>query len=133
LEISLMGAVDPDRLTDEQWGRLRGLMPGGCKGKRGPRTDNRLFMDAVLWMARAGARWRDLPERLGDHRTVKRRYYDWIERGVFSDIFAALGAEADLEWLSIDSTIVRAHQHAAGARRKRGGLMPKAWAAHAAD
>jgi len=128
-----MGAVDADRLTDEQWGRLRGLMPGGCKGKRGPRTDNRLFMDAVLWMARAGARWRDLPERLGDHRTVKRRYYDWIERGVFSDIFAALGAEADLEWLSIDSTIVRAHQHAAGARRKRGGLMPKAWAAHAAD
>jgi transposase len=59
-----MAAVDPDCLTDEQWARLSELMPGGCKGKRGPRTDNRLFMDAVLWMARAGARWHDLPERL---------------------------------------------------------------------
>jgi transposase len=133
LEISLMAAVDPDRLTDEQWARLSALMPGGCKGKRGPRTNNRLFIDAVLWMARAGARWRDLPERLGDHRTVKRRYYDWIERGVFADIFTALGSEPDLEWLSIDSTIVRAHQHAAGARREKGGLMPRAWAAPAAD
>jgi transposase len=90
-------------------------------------------MDAVLWMARSGARWRDLPGCLGDHGTVKRRYYDWIERGVFADIFKALSAEADLEWLSIDSTIVRAHQHAAGARRKKGGLMPRAWAAPAAD
>lgn len=128
-----MAAVDPDRLTDEQWARLSPMMPGGCKGKRGPRTNNRLFMDAVLWMARAGARWRDLPERLGDYRTVKRRYYDWIERGVFADIFQALGSEPDLEWLSIDSTIVRAHQHAAGARREKGGLMPRAWAARAAD
>ncbi len=128
----LMAAVDPDRLTDEQWARLAGLMPGGCKGKRGPRADNRLFMDAVLWMARAGARWRDLPERFGRTGTVKQRYYDWIERGVLDDIFAALGTEADLEWLSIDSTIVRAHQHAAGARRKKGGLMPRALAGHAA-
>ena len=128
-----MAAVDPDCLTDEQWARLSVLMPGGCKGKRGPRTDNRLFMNAVLWMARAGARWRDLPERLGDHQIVKRRYYDRIERGVFTDIFNALGSEADLEWLSIDSTIVRAHQHAAGARRKKGGLMPKVWVAPAAD
>ena len=68
-------------------GAAKEFVPGGCKGKRGPRTDNRLFMDAVLWMARAGARWRDLPERLGDHQIVKRRYYDWIERGVFTDIF----------------------------------------------
>lgn len=127
-----MSVVDPDCLTDEQWARLAGLMPGGCKGKRGPRSNNRLFMDAVLWMARAGARWRDLPERFGRAGTVKQRYYDWIERGVFDGIFAALGTEADLEWLSIDSTIVRAHQHAAGARRKKGGLMPRALAAHAA-
>lgn len=127
-----MSVVDPDRLSDEQWARLAGLMPGGCKGKRGPRSNNRRFMDAVLWMARAGARWRDLPERFGRPGTVKQRYYDWIERGVFEDIFAALATEADLEWLSIDSTIVRAHQHAAGARRKKGGLMPRALAAHAA-
>lgn len=128
-----MAAVDPDRLTDAQWAQLAGLMPGGCKGKRGPRSNNRLFMDAVLWMALAGARWRDLLERFGRYGAVMQRYYDWIERGVFADIFKALGAEADLEWLSIDSTIVRAHQHAAGARRKKGGLMPRALAARAAD
>ena len=61
----LMAAVDPDRLTDEQWARLAGLMPGGCKGKRGPRADNRLFMDAVLWMARARRRCWVSPCRCG--------------------------------------------------------------------
>lgn len=55
-----------DGLTDEQWGRLARLMPGGCRGKRGPRTNNRLFIDALLWLARSGGRWRDLPEGYGD-------------------------------------------------------------------
>ena len=120
---------DPDRLTDAQWQRLAPLMPGGCKGKRGPRTNNRLFMDAVLWMARSGARWRDLPERFGDYQTVKRRYYDWVERGVFMSLFNAMSQDGDFEWLCVDATIIRAHQHAAGAARKKGGLMPRAWAA----
>lgn len=66
-----MSAIpDPDALTDAQWARLAALMPGGCKGERGPRTNNRLFLDALLWMTRAGGRWRDLPERLGDHQAV---------------------------------------------------------------
>jgi len=125
--------VDPDCLTDDQWVLLAPLMPGGCKGKRGPRTNNRLFMDALLWMARSGGRWRDLPERFGDYRTVKRRYYDWVARGVLTEIFTALSTDVDLEWLSIDATIVRAHQHAAGARKEKGGLMPKALAVPAAD
>lgn len=119
-------------LTDEQWARIAPLMPGGCKGKRGPRSNNRRFMDAVLWMARSGGRWKDLPERFGKVSTVKDRYYDWIERGVFAEIFQALSGEADMEWLMVDSTIVRAHQHAAGARREKGGRMPRAWAAPAA-
>jgi transposase len=119
-------------LTDEQWARIAPLMPGGCKGKRGPRSNNRRFMDAVLWMARSGGRWRDLPERFGKVSTVKDRYYDWVERGVFAEIFQALSGEADMEWLMVDSTIVRAHQHAAGARRQKGGRMPRAWAAPAA-
>ena len=123
---------DPDRLTDEQWVRIAPLMPGGCKGKRGPRTNNRRFMEALLWMARSGARWRDLPECLGDYRTVKRRYYDWIERGVLDDILDAVSTELDIKWVSVDATVVRAHQHAAGARREKGGLMPRVWAAHAA-
>lgn len=124
----MAASIDRDCLSDEQWARLAPLMPGGCKGKRGPRTNNRLFVDAILWMARSGGRWRDLPERLGDYQTVKRRYYDWVDRGVLTGIFEALSADADLEWLSIDATIVRAHQHAAGARKEKGGLMPRALA-----
>ncbi len=123
---------DSDGLTDEQWARIAPLMPGGCKGKRGPRSNNRRFMDAVLWMARSGGRWRDLPERFGKVSTVKDRYYEWIERGVFAEIFQALSGEADMEWLMVDSTIVRAHQHAAGARRQKGGRMPRGWAVPAA-
>ncbi|MBY3224594.1 IS5 family transposase [Rhizobium laguerreae] len=113
--------MDCDALRDDQWERIRGFVPGGTKGKRGPRTNNRLFLDALLWMARSGSRWRDLPERLGDYRSVKRRYYRWIEVGVLDEMLAMLAREADLEWLMIDSTIVRAHQHAAGARKVKGG------------
>lgn len=69
--------MDSDALRDDQWERIRSFVPGGTKGKRGPRTDNRKFLDALLWMARSGGRWRDLPERLGDYRSVKRRYYRW--------------------------------------------------------
>jgi len=120
--------VDCDALRDDQWERLKDFVPGGRKGKRGPRSDNRRFLNALLWMARSGARWRDLPDELGDYEAVKRRYYRWIERGVLDEVLAALSQEADLEWLMIDSTIVRAHQHAAGASRKKGGRMPKALA-----
>ena len=124
--------MDCDGLRDDQWERLKEFVPGGRKGKRGPRTDNRRFLNALLWMARSGGRWRDLPERLGDYETVKRRYYRWIEMGVLDAILAALSREADLEWLMIDSTIVRAHQQAAGACRQKGGRMPRALVAPAA-
>jgi transposase len=124
--------VDCDALRDDQWERLREFVPGGRKGKRGPRTDNRRFLNALLWMARSGARWRDLPVHLGDYETVKRRYYRWIEMGVLDDILEALARKPDLEWLMTDSTIVRAHQHAAGARRQKGGPTPRALGAPAA-
>lgn len=114
-----------DELTDGQWARLAPLMPGGCRGKRGPRTDNRRFMNAVLWIARSGAKWRYLPERYGRYGTVKQRYYDWISRGVFQNIFKALNEDADFEWLSVDATVVRVHQHASGASRKKGALKPR--------
>ena len=127
-----MAGVDVDRLRDDQWERLRDLVPGGREGQRGPRCDNRRFVDALLWMARSGARWRDLPERYGDYQAVKRRSYRWVERDVLGGFLAALAADADLEWLLIDSTVVRAHQHAAGARRSKGGLMPRGLAVPAA-
>jgi transposase len=125
--------MDCDALRDDQWERLEEFVPGGRKGKRGPRSDNRRFLNALLWIARSGGRWRDLPARLGDPDTVKRRYYRWIEMGILDAILAALAREADLEWLMIDSTIVRAHQHAAGARRKKGGLMPRVSVGRVAD
>lgn len=125
--------MDCDALRDDQWERIKSFVPGGTKGKRGPRTDNRKFLNALLWMARSGGRWRDLPERFGDYQSVKRRYYRWIEMAVLDDMLIVLAKEADLEWLMIDSTIVRAHQHSAGARREKGGLMPKALVARAAD
>ena len=79
-------------------------------------------------MARSGGRWRDLPERLGDYRTVKRRYYRWIEMGGLDAMLEHLAREANLEWLISDSTIVRAHQQAAGARQSKGRRMPRVWA-----
>lgn len=122
-----------DALRDDQWERIKPFVPGGMKGKRGPRSDARLFLDAVLWLARSGARWRDLPERFGSYQTVKRRYYRWIEAGVMERIFSHLAGEADFEWLQIDATIIRAHKHAAGAPLKRGALHPRDWAGPRAD
>lgn len=125
--------MDCDALRDDQWERLKDFVPGGRKGKRGPRSNNRLFLDALLWMARSGGRWRDLPDRFGPYQTVKRRYYRWIEMGVLDDMMTALAREADLEWVMIDSTIVRAHSQAAGARKEKGGRMPRALAGLAVD
>jgi transposase len=121
-----------DELRDDQWEKLEPFIPGGRKGKRGPRSNNRCFLNALLWIARSGGRWRDLPERFGRYQTVKRRYYRWIQRGILDAIFAALASDTDMEWLMIDSTIVRAHQHAAGARKVKGGRMPRVWAGLAA-
>lgn len=123
---------DADGLRDDQWERLKGLVPGGTRGKRGPRTDNRRFLDALLWMARSGGRWKDLPPHLGDYRSVKRRYYRWIGMGVLDTMLAALCREADLEWLMLDSTVVRAHAQAAGARKQKGARMPRVLAEAAA-
>lgn len=123
----LVMSVEVDGPRDDQWERVRGFVPGGTEGKRGPQTDNRRFLDALLWVALSGGRWKDLPERLGDYQTVKRGYYDWIARGVMDQMLADLARKADLEWSMIDSTIVRAHQHAAGARKLKGGRMPSPW------
>lgn len=73
--------MEGEVLRDDQWARIEAFVPGGRKGKRGPRSNGRLFVDALLWMARSGGRWRDLPERFGPYQTAKRRYYRWIEMG----------------------------------------------------
>jgi transposase len=103
--------------TDEQYQRVQHLLPGR-RGQQGrPARDNRLFLDAVLWIGKTGVPWRDLPERFGRWNSVCRRFSRWAKSGVWLKVFAAL-QEPDLEWLLLDSTIVRAHQHAAGAEKK---------------
>ena len=111
-------------LRDDQWERIRNLPPGQ-EGHRGvTAADNRLFVEAVIWNFRSGAPWRDLPERFGDWKNVHRRFSRWTERGVWQRLFKNLAADADNEYVMIDSTIMRAHQHAAGARKKGAKTKP---------
>lgn len=121
-----------DDLRDDQWARIEPHVPGGRKGRRGPRSDNRRFVGALIWMARSGARWCDLPERYGNCQTVKKRYYRRLANGARERLFTALAAEADLEWVSLNVGVVRAHGQAATARRQRGDLRPRVLAARVA-
>ena len=124
--------MDGEVLREDQWERVKPFVPGGRKGKRGPRRDGRRFFDALLWMARPGVRWRDLSECFGAYQTAKRRYYRWIEMGVFDRLFTVVAVDPDLEWLAINATIIRARAQAACARRKRGDLKPALSAARVA-
>ena len=107
-------------LRSDQWERIKNLLPG-CEGHVGVTArDDRLFVEAVLYRYRAGIPWRDLPERFGDFRVVHVRHSRWRRTDVWQRIFEALAQDADNEHVMIDSTIVKAHQHSAGA--KKGGL-----------
>lgn len=111
-------------LRDDQWQRIEGFLPGR-KGSEGrPAKNNRLFVEAVLYRYRAGIPWRDLPERFGDFLVVHTRMSRWAIRGVWQKIFQNLATDADNEYAMIDSTIVRAHQHSAGARKKGAKTKP---------
>ena len=106
-------------LHDDQWERIEGFLPGREGSVGGTAADNRLFVEAVLYRYRAGVPWRDLPERFGDWKNVHRRWSRWAASGVWENLFKQLAADADNEYAMIDSTIVRAHQHSAGAQKKR--------------
>ena len=106
-------------LRDDQWERIKGLLPGREETVGVTARDNRLFVEAVLYRYRAGIAWRDLPARFGDFRAVHLRHSRWGKTGVWQRVFEALAHDADNEYVMIDSTIVRAHQHSAGA--KKGG------------
>ena len=103
-------------LTDEQWDAIEPLLPGR-KGDPGrTAADNRLFVDAVLFVAKTGVPWRGLPGRFGKWNTAWRRFDRWCASGAWARLAAALG-EPDLEELQLDSTTVRARHGAAGSRR----------------
>lgn len=104
-------------LTDEQWDRIKDLLPGkqGAPGQSG--KDNRLFIDTVLFVAKTGIPWRDLPERFGKWNSVWRRFDRWCENGVWELLMKGL-CEYDLEELQLDSTSIKVHLAAVGGRRE---------------
>ena len=105
-------------LTDEEWSKVKDLLPPERTGGKGkPRKDNRMMLNAMVWLARSGAPWRDLPERYGSWKSVYTRFRKWVDDGILENVFKTFALEAELTELSIDSTIVRAHQHSAGAKK----------------
>jgi putative transposase len=116
-------------LEDRVWERMAPHLPGkvGDPGRSG--ADNRLFVEAVLWLARTGVPWRDLPAIFGSWNSNFVRFSRWSKAGVWDRLFAVMAEEPDFEYILIDSTIVRAHQHAAG---KKGGVKLVRSADHAA-
>jgi transposase len=129
-----MAMLRRHEITDQEWDAIKDLLPGQEGDPGATAKDNRLFINAVMWIAKTGAPWRDLPERFGKSNSVFQRFNRWCKNGVFETIMAKW-QDADLEVLLLDSTMVRAHQHAAGAEdscaeaealgRSRGGFSTK--------
>ncbi len=111
-------------LRDDQWERIKNLLPGREDTVGVTAKDNRLFVEAVLYRYRAGIPWRDLPEWFGNWSVVHTRFSRWAANGVWINVFEHLAADADNEYAMIDSTIVRAHQHSAGAKKKTAKTKP---------
>lgn len=115
-------------LTDVEWEVLSGLLPRASSGR--PRLDDRVVLNGIVWKLRTGTAWRDVPARYGPWQTLYTRFRRWALDGTFTRMLAAVqaekGAAGDIDWLvSVDSTVVRAHQHAAGARKKGQGQGTK--------
>ena len=113
-------------LRHDQWERIKDMLPGREDTVGVTAKDNRLFVEAVVYRYWAGIPWRDLPERFGPFRKVHTRFSRWAKSGVWKTIFDHLAIEAGHEWAMIDSTIVRAHQHSAGALKKGAKTKPLA-------
>jgi transposase len=114
---------------DDQWERIKDLLPGREASVGVTATDKRLFVEAVLYRYRAGIPWRDLPERFGHFGKVHTRFSRWAKSGIWKQVFDHLATDADHEYAMIDSPIVRAHPHSAGARKKAAKTKPSAAAA----
>jgi transposase len=113
--------MDRDRfvVSDRLWGMIGPLLPGKASDRGVTASDNRLFLEAVLWRVRTGSPWRDLPGELGHWNSVFRRFRRWAKQGVFDRLFAYVSGDPDFEYALIDGTIVSVHQKASGAK---GGL-----------
>lgn len=118
-----MSQIKRYELTDEQWARIAPLLPPQKPKTGRPNNDHRQTVNGIIWVLKSGAPWRDLPERYGKVGTVSSRFYRWVAAGVWSRVLTALQGEADaagaVDWElhMLDGSIVRAHQHAAGAKK----------------
>ena len=114
--------MDRSCLTDFQWEKIE----PHCLGKKTDhgRTggDARLFVEAILWITRTGAPWRDLPAHFGNWNTVFKRFRHWVKADVFKRIFDAVSDDPDMEYAMVDATIVKVHRHGQGAK---GGLKAR--------
>ena len=114
-------------LTDFEWGVIEPLLTTKPRGV--PRVDDRRVLNGIFWVLRSGSPWRDLPERYGPYTTVYNRFNRWSRQGIWTDIFYALtGSTGQIGTMSIDSTHIKAHRSAAGAK---GGTSSRRSAAHA--
>lgn len=110
-------------LTEEQWSQLAPLLPPQRPPTGRPAKDHRMVLNGILWIQRSGSAWRDLPERYGCWKTVYSRFTRWQQQGVWASLLAQLQQHADqqglVDWEThmIDSTVIRAHQSAAGAKK----------------
>ena len=107
-------------LKDEQWDRIKDMLPGKASDP-GPTANNRLFVEAILWIARTGAPWRDLPEEFGDWCNTYNRFSRWCSKGIWNRVFEKLNKDCDMEYLLVDGSITRVHQH--GAPKKQPKLL----------
>ncbi|MFJ2646775.1 IS5 family transposase, partial [Streptomyces sp. NPDC087420] len=119
----MAGVIRRHELSDAEWAVLSRLLPGSGTAGR-PRLDDRVVLNGIVWKLRTGSAWRDVPERYGSWQTLYTRFRRWALDGTFSRMLKAIQAErdaaGDIDWLvSVDSTIVRAHQHATGGKRGR--------------
>ena len=121
-------------LSDELWQKIEPLLPGKAGDPGVTARNNRLFLEAVLWRARTGSPWRDLPNAFGNWNSIFKRFQRWAEKGVFESLFKAIRGDPDLDYALVDGTIVQVHQKASGAKggtqhqaigRSRGGLTTK--------
>ena len=106
-------------LTDEQWSKVVKVLRTHPNVYVGNEAECRLFVEAVLWLDRTGAQWRMLPEKYGKWNSIYKRFARWCDAGVWEALLEHFASDADMEYLIIDSTIIRAHPCAAGAQKNR--------------
>jgi len=116
-------------LSDSQWERIKDFLPGKAGDRGVTAKDNRLFVEAVLWIARTGSPWRDLPEDFGHWHRVYVRYSRWGKKGAWARLSSSMSDAPDLEYLMVDGSIVRVHQHGAAKKTAR---KARPWASRGA-